>query len=83
MDTKQKEDLLEVFGEAFREVVPPVLEDLEKKIVTNLTEKIDDAKREIIEELGDRIDKLEDRFEVRMDKLEVRVKKLETTAATS
>ncbi len=47
MTKKQKEELLQVFSEAFHEVVPPLLDDLKEDITNDLGERIDQLDRKI------------------------------------
>lgn len=80
MDAKQKEELLEVFGEAFREVVPPVLEDLKK----DLGNKIDDTKHQLIdriEKVERKLDRITDSHATKLDNHEKRIGKLEAGVA--
>lgn len=65
MDKKQKEEWFELFGQAFREVMIPVLENLEEK----LTKKID-----VVDERAERI---EDKLDKHTDRMDRHGKKLE------
>lgn len=61
MDSKQKQELFEVFGEAFREVVVPELQEIR----TNIKELKDKVER-----IDRKLDKHEDRMDCHGKQLE-------------
>lgn len=94
MNQKQKEETIEVFAEAFHEVIVPVLEDLAtKKDLGGLATKADLAEvKEDIAEVKQRLNTLDDKVELinrrlitvtdhqadRIDDHEKRIGKIET-----
>lgn len=68
---KQKEELLEVFGQAFHEVVPPLLDDLKEDITNDLGGRIDAIDRKLFNITDSHARKL-DNHEHRIEKLEKR-----------
>lgn len=67
MTKKQKKELLEVFSDAFHEVVPPLLDDLKE----DLGERIDRLDRKLFNITDSHARKL-DNHEHRIEKLEKR-----------
>ena len=77
MNKKDKEEIFSLFGEAFREVILPSLEDIQEQIETRASKEDIDrlerqkyAKEDQIERLGNRVDN----HEKRLEKLELKSK---------
>lgn len=75
MTRKQKEELLGVFSEAFHEVVPPLLDDLQEKITSELGERIDQLDRKIFN--------VTDPHSLRLDDHERRIEAIEKELKTT
>ncbi|OGY10709.1 MAG: hypothetical protein A3A58_01640 [Candidatus Blackburnbacteria bacterium RIFCSPLOWO2_01_FULL_41_27] len=73
MDKKQREEWFEMFGQAFREVMIPVLQDLKEE----LTNKIEEETERIEDKLDKHTDRM-DRHGKKLEDLDERVTVLET-----
>lgn len=74
MDSKQKEEIYELFGDAFRDVVPPLIEDLKKDL------------REIKEDTGQierKLDNITDSHAKKLGDHERRLERLEKSRVVS
>lgn len=77
MNKKQKEETVEIFAEAFREVVVPVLEEMKKDFndlrqdVHHLDDKVEGISRRLIQVTDHHANRL-DNHEKRIGKLEVK-----------
>jgi len=75
MNKKQKEETIEVFAEAFHDVVVPVLEDLKKELkndINRLDDKVEAINRRLIQVTDHHSEKI-DNHEKRIGKLEAKV----------
>ena len=72
MNKKQKEETIEVFAEAFHEVVVPVVEEL-KEDIKKLDDKVESINRSLIQITDHQANKL-DNNEKRIKKLEVKTR---------
>ena len=82
MNKKQKEETIEVFAEAFHDVVVPVLEDFRNdfnKRVDNIEEKLGNQ----IEHLDRKITNVTNHQSEKLDNHEKRIKKLEVKTAVN
>ena len=75
MNKKQKGEMLEVFADGFHEVVAPILENIQERIITIESKMAtkDDAK-----ELSAQIDSLDRKFEAQQDRLDRQGKDIDT-----